>query len=49
MSSAHRKENIEKDREAVFKKDIVNKNPIFSKEDIEVFFQLFNLYADERR
>lgn len=31
MSSAHRKENIEKDREAVFKKDIVNKNPIFSK------------------
>lgn len=44
-----RRDNIEKDRVAVFGKDIVTKNPIFSLEQIKMFFELFNLYADERR
>lgn len=49
MSSAHRREAIEKDKQTVFAKDIVTKNPLFSIEEIKVFFQLFNLYADNRR
>lgn len=46
MSSAHRREAIEKERIAVFAKDIVTNNPIFSIEEIKVFFELFNFYAD---
>lgn len=49
MSSAHRREAIEKERATVFAKDIVTNNPIFTVEEIKVFFELFNSYADERR
>lgn len=38
MSSAHRREAIEKDKQTVFAKDIVTKNPLFSIEEIKVFF-----------
>lgn len=33
----------------MFAKDIVQNNPIFTEQEIEAFFHLFNLYADERR
>ena len=44
-----RKELAEKDKKAVFGRDIVAKNPIFSKEHCEDFFQMFNLYCDNHR
>lgn len=45
----HRKEQIEKDRKTVYLKDIVTKNPIFAKEHIDEFFEMFNLYCDNKR
>jgi len=33
-----RKENTEKDKKTVFSKDIVTKNPVFTKEHCEEFF-----------
>jgi hypothetical protein len=38
MSTGLRKEAIEKDRATVFAKDIVTKNPIFTIDEIKVFF-----------
>ena len=42
-------ENIEKEKKTIFAKDIVTKNPVFSVDQITMFFNLFNLYADNRR
>ena len=44
-----RKELAEKDKKTVFARDIVNKNPVFSKDHCEDFFEMFNLYCDNRR
>jgi hypothetical protein len=33
----------------VFGREIVTKNPVFSKEHCEDFFEMFNLYCDNRR
>lgn len=33
----------------MYLKDIVTKNPIFTKEHIDEFFEMFNLYADSKR
>ncbi len=44
-----RKELAEKDKKAVFSREIVTKNPIFTKEHCEDFFEMFNLYCDNRR
>ena len=44
-----RKEIIEKERKALWSKDIVLKNPNFTQDEIVAFFELFNLYADQRR
>ena len=44
-----KKELIEKEKKTIFAKDIVVKNPNFTVEEIGVFFELFNLYADQRR
>jgi Ca2+-binding EF-hand superfamily protein len=33
----------------VYMKEIVAKNPIFSKEHIDEFFDMFNLYCDAKR
>lgn len=41
-----RKENLEKERKIVFSKDIVVKNPVFTKEHCEEFFEMFTLYCD---
>lgn len=30
-------------------KDIVTKNPVFAKEHIDEFFEMFNLYCDPKR
>lgn len=46
---ASRKELAQKDRKTIFTRDIVTKNPIFSKEHCEDFFEMFNLYCDNRR
>jgi len=39
----------DKDRKVVFAREIVTKNPIFTKEHCEDFFEMFNLYCDNRR
>lgn len=43
-----RKEQLDKDKRAVFAKDIVTRNPIFSQQHIDEFYELFVLYADNR-
>jgi len=43
-----RKDQLERDKKAVFAKDIVTKNPIFSQQHIDEFYELFVLYADNR-
>lgn len=45
----NRKDLAEKERKVVFAKEIVTKNPIFSAEHCEDFFNMFNLYCDNRR
>lgn len=45
----NRKELAEKDKKAVFAREVVTKNPIFTKEQCEDFFDMFNLYCDSRR
>jgi Ca2+-binding EF-hand superfamily protein len=49
MDFALKRDAIERDRTSVFSKDIVTKNPLFSVEEIRIFFELFNSYANERR
>jgi len=49
MSSVTKRELEEKDRQYVFTKEIVTKNPVFSQKEIEDFFALFNAYCDNRR
>ena len=44
-----KKELTEKDKKTVFSRDVVTKNPIFTKEQCEDFFEMFNLYCDNRR
>lgn len=44
-----KKEMAEKDKKTVFARDIVTKNPIFSQTHCEDFFEMFNLYCDNRR
>ena len=46
---AAKKELIEKERKNLYLKDIVKQNPIFSKEHIDEFYQMFGLYCDARR
>ena len=43
-----RKDQLEKDKKVVFAKDIVTKNPIFSQQHIDEFYELFILYVDSR-
>lgn len=45
----HKKQQIEKEKKALYLKDIVAKNPIFAKEHIDQFFEMFNLYCDQKR
>jgi hypothetical protein len=44
-----KKELAEKDKKTVFAREIVTKNPVFSKEHCEDFFEMFNLYCDNHR
>jgi Ca2+-binding EF-hand superfamily protein len=44
-----KKDMAEKDRKTVFAREIVTKNPVFSREHCEDFFEMFNLYCDNRR
>ena len=44
-----KKEIIDKERKTMWTKDIVLKNPNFTQDEIVAFFELFNLYADQRR
>lgn len=47
--SIDRKAIIENERRIIFAKPIVTANPTFDQAQIEDFFTLFNLYADNRR
>lgn len=49
MSTIDRKTIIEEERKKIFAKPIVAQNPTFELSQIEDFFTLFNLYADNRR
>lgn len=44
-----RKENAEKDKNIVFARDVVTKNPVFTREHCEEFLEMFNLYCDNHR
>ncbi len=44
-----RRDQADKEKKAVFAKDIVTKNPIFTKQHCQEFFEMFNLYCDNRR
>ena len=46
---SHKKEQIEKEKKSLYMKDIVTKNPVFAKEHIDEFFEMFNLYCDPKR
>ena len=43
-----RKDQIARDKEALMKKEVVTKNPIFTFDHISEFYDLFILYADFR-
>ena len=43
-----RKDQLKKDRDALWVKPIVTKNPVFTQQHIEEFFEMFNLYIDAR-
>jgi Ca2+-binding EF-hand superfamily protein len=49
MSTVDRKVVIEEERKKIFTKPIVTQNPSFDAKQIEDFYTLFNLYADNRR
>lgn len=44
-----RKEQLKKDKELLWSKPIVAKNPVFTQQHIEEFFEMFNLYIDAQR
>lgn len=44
-----KKEAIEKERKSLGLKEIVKQNPIFSKEHIDEFYDMFSLYCDAKR
>lgn len=46
---ATKKEAIEKEKKTLYLKDIITKNPIFTREHIDEFYAMFNLYADPTR
>lgn len=46
---SQKKEMIEKEKKTLYLKDIVTKNPIFTKEHVDEFFEMFNLYCDPKR
>lgn len=47
--SIDRKTIIEEEHKKIFAKPIVTENRTFDQKQIEDFFNLFNLYADNRR
>lgn len=49
MSTLDKKTLIEEERKRIFTKPIVTQNPTFDIKQIEDFYTLFNLYADNRR
>lgn len=49
MTTIDRKQIIEDERKKIFIKPIVAANPTFDLKQIEDFYTLFNLYADNRR
>lgn len=49
MTTIDRKQIIEDERKKIFIKPIVTANPTFNLKEIEDFYTLFNLYADNRR
>jgi hypothetical protein len=49
MSTIDRKTIIEEEKKKIFAKPIVTQNPTFELAQIEDFYTLFNLYADNRR
>ena len=44
-----KKDLAQRDRKTVFSREIVTKNPIFTKEHCQDFFEMFSLYCDNRR
>lgn len=44
-----RKDQLKKDKELLWTKPIVTKNPVFTQQHIEEFFEMFNLYIDAQR
>jgi hypothetical protein len=49
MSKIDKKAIIEEEHKRIFAKPIVTENPTFDSKQIEDFWTLFNLYADNRR
>lgn len=49
MSTVDKKTIIEEEKKRIFAKPIVTQNPSFDIKQIEDFYTLFNLYADNRR
>ena len=43
-----RKDQLKKDKEALWTKTIVTKNPVFTQQHIDEFYEMFNLYTDGR-
>ena len=43
-----RREDLDKQKKAIMAKDIVTKNPVFTPQNVDDFFELFALYADSR-
>lgn len=46
---SQKKQLLEKERKTLYLKDIATKNPIFAKEHIDEFYEMFNLYCDPKR
>lgn len=49
MFHNNKKQLIEKQKKALYVKDIVVNNPVFAKEHIDEFYAMFNLYCDPKR
>ena len=49
MSTVDKKTIIEEEKKKLFAKPLVTANPTFDIKQIEDFYTLFNLYADNRR
>ena len=49
MKSIDKKQLLEEEKKKIFSKPLVTENPTFDVKQIDDFWTLFNLYADNRR